>query len=178
MKKFVFLFAVFCFLSSCKSGGSSNDNAQNEKPKDISKVTVSIDTTVLNMAEHGIPVTFPMSSNTKIEKGTQFVQWKVFLREDAPIEVSMWDDENTLSIEEYIKADQELMQLENEFEIINEDKNGYIYKVNYDGLEDYGFFYVIIKDHRAIEFSPADLEGHLFSLDDIKEMYKYCTYTK
>lgn len=155
-------------MISCKSGEKSLQ--ETPEKKEVSKANSD-----LSLAEKGIPLNFKLSAKTALEKGAQLIQWNVIAYDSLPIEVAMWDTKSLFSLEEIIEEDKSIMSQEEGYEIISKTKNGYIYKVSYEGIDDYGFYFALNKDERIIEFSPAIEENKYFTLDEVKKMFDICS---
>ena len=167
LKRQLLILIVFAVMISCKSGHKTPD--REEEKKEAGKQNNE-----LSLIEKGIPVNFKLSSNTSLNKGSQLIQWNVIAHDSLPIEVAMWDTKSIFSLEEIIKEDKNIMSQEEGYEIISETQNGYIYKVSYEGIDDYGFYFALYKNDRIIEFSPAIEENKYFSLEEVKKMFNIC----
>lgn len=156
-------------IYSCKNT-TPDKHTETLDPTTIAPVTLSD----LSLEDKGIPVNFQIDSKTTIKKGTQLIQWNVFLADTLPIEVSMWDTKAVFTVPEAVKEDIEIMSQEEGFTLIHQTPNGYIYKVVYEHIQDYGFYYVISKNDRLIEFSQTVEEQKYYNQEEIKHMFLAC----
>ena len=169
LRKLTFIFAAIVligFTNSCKD--SENKNSE-------------IKTVELNLSDKGIPVTINVPENYKIKDGlflgesSAGIKWFNYeiSKGNFAIDVIMVDSEETRTATELVSVAKEAAEIDEGFqEFILEEANGYIYKVDYEYYEDYIFYYVIIKDNRAIKFREGFKLSSKYSEDDILFAYQ------
>ena len=163
----LYLLILFSILS-CE--GVKKPNPIDTIPEVIENKESEENTT--NLSNKGIPVTIP--GITKTVQGTKYTQLNSYLKDGLTIEVSMWDTDNIFTVSEMVSEDKKIMAEEDGFEILKEEKNGYIFKLNYEGVEDFGFYYALNKNDRIIEFGPAVIENKFYTFEQAFKMFETC----
>ena len=162
------VYSIFLF-SFIACDGVKKPNVSDTIPDTIEEKEVESST---NLSSKGIPVTIP--GITKTEKGTKYIQLNSYTEDGLVIETSMWDTDNIFSVSEMISEDKKIMSEEEGFEVLKEEKNGYIFKLTYDGLEDFGFYYAINKNDRIIEFGPTINANKFYTFEETNKMFEAC----
>ncbi len=176
MKKLgLFLFtAVLAVFSASCGNESSGDSLADMK------------LTELNLADKGIPVTIKAPEGAEVKEGMfmgefggiKMLDYEI-VKDEFVMEISMDDTEETRTIEEIVSDAKESAQEEEGFaEFIKEETNGFIYKVKTDEYEDYKFYYVMMKDGKAIEFGEGLKLFTEFSLKDAETLYNIAKNAK
>ncbi len=148
------------FLASC--GGSSD-----------STPAVMAD---LSLADKGIPITISAPEGAEVKKGMLTGEMdgvkiinQTVKKDKFNLDITMFDTDNEKTVEELVASDKEVSGEDDGFEIITEDANGYLYKTVSDGTTDFSFYYCVIKDNRAIEFTTG-LSFSEFSQANVETM--------
>lgn len=162
----IIIIAIFA-LSSC--GGSSNDNATNNEN---SEITMS----EMNLFEKGIPVTFLAPEEVEISDGLLNGEFDGIVLHNYEVkkgsfimDVLMDDADVVDDIATYLEYAKE-EDNEDFVEFVKEEENGYIAKLKSEDGDNYAFYYVLIKDNRAIEFSEG-LNFSDYTLEQIETLY-------
>lgn len=133
----------------------------------------------VDLTEKGIPVTVSAPEGAIIEEGVTHgmefdgvttYAWEVNA-EGFSLEVAMDDEEMWQTKEEYLSDSREFVESDETFDGYElEEENGFICRNNYDGDIDYDFYYIMVKDGKAIEFS-AGLGLNEWSFATIRQLY-------
>ena len=137
-------------------------------------------TGVIDLSEKGIPVSINAPDgaviNEGIGNGMEFEGvithvWEIN-KGDFSLEVSMDDDEMWQEKEDYMQDTRDFFEMEEEFGgYVLEEPNGMIVKYNYEDGPAYDFYYILVKDNHAIEFSIG-LETGNYSLENMRKLYQ------
>ncbi len=167
LRKFTFIFTAIISIGLINSCSDS----ENKETK--------IKTVELNLADKGIPVKINVPENYKIKDGMfmgEFAGVTMYNYEiskgDFAIDVIMDDSDEIRTAAELVSEAKETAKTEEGFqEFILEESNGYIYKVDFEDYEDYMFYYILIKDRRAIEFTEGLKLFSEYTEEDIRFAY-------
>ncbi|MCI5055848.1 MAG: hypothetical protein MRY83_07045 [Flavobacteriales bacterium] len=132
----------------------------------------------VDLSSNGIPVKVDAPAGATISKGMlngEFDGVKTYNYEVKKgqfiLDVSMSDEDMWQDAEGYMNDAMDIADDEDGFELVSKESNGFIYKYSIDGDPDYNFYYLKIKNNRAIEFEAGLNMMAEFSLDDVKKMY-------
>ncbi len=170
MKKVNFLItaviAIFA-LSSCGGGSTKDGNHESSEAKMVE----------MSLSEKGIPVTFSAPEGVEITDGllngvfdgVVLINYEVkkdnFIMDVLMEDADLVDDLSTYL--EYAKG----TDIDSDFvEFVKEEENGYIAKLESEDGDNYAFYYVLIKDNRAIEFTEG-LNFSDYTLQEIETLY-------
>lgn len=170
MKKISYIIAVIAVFALASCGGGTDDKG-NSNDADAKMVEV-------NLAEKGIPTTFMAPEGFEIVDGLingeidgiSYYNYEVkkgdFIMDVQMEDADLQDDMATLL--EYAK---EIDTSNPDFvEFVKEEENGYIAKMKSVDGTTYSFYYALIKDNRAIEFSEG-LNFNDFTMEQIETLY-------
>lgn len=189
MKKlqFILMASAFALFVACDSGEKQDDkdkkNDQKEKIQDEEiqpDVENSTEMVPLDISEMGIPVTFdaPLGAEVneglgmaEMEDGTKQYNFEVS-SDNFILDVTMFDENLEMSIEEFVADAKELAMEEEGFVgIISEETSGFVYQLDNEEGTDYSFYYVFVKDNKAIEFATG-LNFSNYSLEEVTKLFE------
>ncbi len=174
---------VVLFMASCGGGEKTNDEktTTEENTANVSDAAETAEIVMANidLAEQMIPITLDVPEGAEVSEGMlngdfggiALINYQI-AKDGWIIDVSMMDDTPYGTKEEYIQDAKDLaMETEGFVEIVEEDENGFIYKLENEDGDEYNLYYVIMKDDRAIEIEEG-LKFTNFTLEEIQSMYK------
>ncbi len=171
--KFYFLLlAIAVFFSYC--GSSSSENNEDE---DIQK-TFGENYTKYDLSEYEIPVIVAAPIGAKVSAGVgngafggvKTINYEV-VKDDFVLDVNHIVGAK-YSLEDLMTSEKLFAEeLEGFAGFVVEEENGFIYKVNTEEGDDYGFYYVLFKDEQPVEFGVG-FSYSSFTLEQVKKMYK------
>ncbi len=169
MKKLILIVTTFsiALLFSCGTNNTSDDKKNSDTD------TKKMESKGVNLASKGIPITLDAPEDSEIRKGLMIDDTNVayeIVKGKFHMEVQMYKEDVSRSIAEYIADEKDIISDENPV-FVKEEPNGFIYKTEIDGDEDYDFYYVTVKNNKAIEFRTG-IGIDLFTLEDIQKMYE------
>jgi len=166
-------------LVSC--GGTTNDkiaeNATSTETQETNKESTGPQN--YDLSEKGIPTVIQIPYGAKIGKGMSGGEidgvktTSISIKKDKfNLEVNMDSEPSGKNLAELIAWYKEVDAEDENFEIIKEDANGYIYKFSYEGEVDYGLSYAKMNEKgEAIEMTTG-FSLSSFSLEDVETMYE------
>lgn len=183
--KHLFLFiAASAFLFSCGNVADKVEDKLNEAVEEMEEAieegieeVTSVEMTSLDMTDMGIPVTLDVPEGTEISDGILHATEGDFIYYDYELTFGKYVINITMDPAGMYETEEEMMEsskdiyLDDDTEVIEEFENGYIYKTDYDGTEDYSFYYLLVKDDMAIEFNTG-LTFEFYSKEDVDRMLK------
>ncbi len=133
-----------------------------------------------DFTEKGIPVAIPGPADAEIADGLMMgemmgVMYYAYELKSGMfnIEVSLWDEAVDGETVESMVAEQKAdLEEDEEFAgIIEENANGFTYKLDTEYGPDHSFYYVIIKDGKAIEFTTGLSLMDEYTEEHVAEMF-------
>lgn len=134
----------------------------------------------INLASKGIPVTVKAPDGAIIEdgvgngfdfEGVITHSWEIN-KGNFSLEVLMDDEEMWQSAAEYISDAKEFVEMDEDFNGYElEEANGFICSYMYEGELEYDCYFLLVKNGRAIEFSPG-LGVDEYTLANIRAIYE------
>lgn len=185
MKQLSLLMTLFVvlFMASCGGGETTNEEetTTEENTANVSDATETAEIVMANidLAEQMIPITLDVPEGAEVNEGMlngdfggiDLINYEI-VKDGWILDVSMMDDTPYGTKEEYIQDAKDFaMETEGFVEIVEEDENGFIYKLENEDGDEYNLYYVIMKDDRAIEIEEG-LKFTNFTLEEIQSMYK------
>jgi len=137
----------------------------------------SVDSSI-DLSENGIPVKVNVPDDVEIKPGigngmvfygVTTIAW-IITKESFSLEVTMEDADNSQYLNYYDSLTKKIIEDKHFKEYIVDEDQGFIYKYREDRKDRYGFYYVIEKNKRAIEFSES-LYADGTSLENIRLIY-------
>ena len=171
-------------LVSCGGGESTKDDEKAKTEDNAANVSEANESTEIVMTnidftEQSIPITMDVPEGAEVTEGMlngefggiNLLNYEVS-KDGWILDVSMMDDEPYGAKEDYIHDAKDFaLETEGFVEIVEEDENGFIYKLENEDGDEYNLYYVIIKDNRAIEIEEG-LKFTNYTLEEIQSMYK------
>lgn len=185
MKQLSLLMTLFVvlFMASCGGGETTNEEetTTEENTANVSDATETAEIVMANidLAEQMIPITLDVPEGAEVNEGMlngdfggiDLINYEI-VKDGWILDISMMDDTPYGTKEEYIQDAKDFaMETEGFVEIVEEDENGFIYKLENEDGDEYNLYYVIMKDDRAIEIEEG-LKFTNFTLEEIQSMYK------
>jgi hypothetical protein len=188
LKHLFILVAVSAIVFSCGNAAKKVEDKLNEAVEEMENAvddatTTDLVMTELDMTEKGIPVVMEVPEGTEVTEGImhetegeyQYYDYELTF-DKYVINVTMDPAGMYETAEEMVESAKDLY-LDEDSELVEEFDGGFIYKTDYDGDEDYSFYYMIVKDENAIEFTTG-LTFEFYSLEDVKVMLGACKSVK
>jgi hypothetical protein len=176
--KFYFLLIVAAVFS-CYGSGSSAGNDDGDV-----QIAFGKDYTEYDLGEYEIPVIVAGPIGAKVSAGVgngsfggvKTINYEV-VKEDFVLDVNHIVGAK-YSLEDLMTSEKLFAEeLEGFAGFVVEEENGFIYKVNTEEGEDYGFYYVLFKNEQPVEFGVG-FSYSSFTLKQVKKMYKVAKAAK
>lgn len=173
-KSLVILLSLFCLLLAC------NENDESESIDDNSPGA----NVVYDFSEYEIPVKINAAKGAVIKEGVGNGKVGNVRTINYELVASSYSiDVNYIKGTKYLKetlleTEKEYVQELEEFvEIVIEEPNGFIFKLLNEDNYEYGFYYVLMKDGQAIEFSTG-MSIYNYSFKQVEYMFEIAKKAK
>ncbi|MFO7789235.1 MAG: hypothetical protein ACQES1_11465 [Bacteroidota bacterium] len=188
MKILSFLVSLFLVIgmTSCGGGDGEDQNDTGDEQANVSETKADetkdaedAGSVTIDLTDMSVPLKIEVPDGVEVNEGMMMGEFDgvqtynyELKKDDWVMDVTMMDEDPYTDKEGYIADYKDIVKsMEGFEEIVEEGENGFIYKVTNEDGEDYNFYYVVLKDDRAIEFE-AGLKFTNFTLDEVKSMYE------
>jgi len=140
----------------------------------MKSVAVNVD-----LESRGIPIVVDVPNGSVVRAGlldgmdmgeTKTLNWEIN-QGDFSLDISMKDAAPSKSHAEYLRYQRNVVEMDPSFDgYIESDNNGFLVKLDFDGVVEYDFYHLVTKNNRAIEFSVGIGAGD-FSKENIRKIY-------
>ena len=171
----VLIVAMFSFYACNGEKQQTNDTqvASVEQPSSQETAMSEFD-----LSDRGIPIKVKAPVNVEIKKGMGAGEmdgakiYSCLLQKDKfRLEIDMWDAQIENTVPELIQDHKDIVIEDEGFEIVKEEENGFIYKTKNEDGDNFNFYYVKMKDQKAIEFGSG-LNFSNYTLEQIETLYE------
>ena len=101
---------------------------------------------------------------------TKTYNWEIN-QGDFSLDISMKDAAPSKSHAEYIRYQKSVVEMDPSFDgFVESDINGFLVRLDFDGVVEYDFYHLVTKNNRAIEFSVG-IGAEDFSKENIRKIY-------
>lgn len=175
---FPILFLLIVFVTACSNNGSQEENTN------IDTGSFGPGYTQYDLSEHEIPVVIAAPMEAKVSPGVGNGAFGGV----RTINYEVVKDKFVLDVNHIVGAKyslNDLMTSEKLFAkeldgfagFIMEEENGFIYKINTEEGDDFGFYYVLFKNEEPVEFGVG-FTYESFTLEQVELMYKVAKAAK
>lgn len=140
----------------------------------MKSVAVNVD-----LESRGIPIIVNVPNGSEVTAGfldgmdmgaSKTLNWEIN-QGDFSLDISMEDVDLKKSHAEYLRFERSVVEMDPSFDgYIESDKNGFLVKLDFDGVVEYDFYHLVTKSNRAIEFSVG-LGASDYSKENIRNIY-------
>lgn len=133
----------------------------------------------VDLESRGIPITVNVPNGSVVSAGfldgmdmgeTKTLNWEIN-QGDFSLDISMEDAAPKKSHAEYLRYEKNVVEMDPSFDrYIESDNNGFLVKLDFDGVVEYDFYHLVTKDNRAIEFSVG-IGASDYSQENIRKIY-------
>jgi hypothetical protein len=175
MKKTTLILSIITIsaLVACSNSGKTDESNNSSESAKVSEMTE------VNLSGKGIPVTLSVPAGSEVADGMGAFEMDGIKTLNYEIKkgqfllsVSMTEED---IYEEASYYYEQAMSIAKESEgfagVIKEEPNGFIYKITREDGDDYNFYYLLIKEKRAIEFEAGLSMFADFTQADVEKMY-------
>lgn len=134
----------------------------------------------VDMESRGIPITVNVPNGSVVSAGlldgmdmgeAKTLNWEIN-QGDFSLDISMEDAAPKKSHSEYLRYERNVVEMDPSFDgYIESDNNGFLVKLDFDGVVEYDFYHLVTKNNRAIEFSVG-AEASDYSRENIRKIYR------
>ncbi|MDA3820292.1 MAG: hypothetical protein PF590_07540, partial [Candidatus Delongbacteria bacterium] len=172
LKMLSFIVSLFLIvgMTSCGGGGDKEKDDTKDEQANVSKTksettetTEEVGSVTIDLTDMSVPLIVEVPEGVEVNEGMMMGDFdgvKTYnyeLKKDGWImELTMMDESPYTDKAGYMADYKDIVKSMDGFEeIVEEGKNGFIYKVTNEDGEDYNFYYVVLKDDRAIEYEDG-----------------------
>lgn len=140
----------------------------------MKSVAVNVD-----LESRGIPIIVNVPNGSEVRAGlldgmdmgdSKTLNWEIN-QGDFSLDISMEDVAMRKTHAEYLRYEKSVVEMDPSFDgYIESNSNGFLVKLDFDGVVEYDFYHVITKNNRAIEFSVG-LGASDYSKENIRNIY-------
>lgn len=181
MKKTILILSTMaiCTLAGCNNS-NKKDSDSSKSDKVVKEPVKAVETMVeVDLTDKGIPVTLNAPAGHEVAKGMGAYEMEgvktlnyEIKKGNFILSASMTEEDMYEEASNYYSQAMELAKSSEGFlSIIKEEPNGFIYKMKNAGEDDYNFYYLLVKNKRAIEFEAGLNMLSNFSQDHVEKMY-------
>lgn len=133
----------------------------------------------VDLESRGIPVTVNVPNGSVVRAGLMdgmnmgeatTLNWEINQGEFS-LDISMEDAAMKKTHAEYLRYERNVVEMDPSFDgYIESDNNGFLVKLDFDGVVEYDFYHLVTKGNRAIEFSVG-LGASDYSKENIRKIY-------
>ncbi|MDG1332935.1 MAG: hypothetical protein P8P74_11445 [Crocinitomicaceae bacterium] len=141
----------------------------------MKSVAVNVD-----LESRGIPIIVDVPNGSVVSEGllsgmdmgeSKTLSWEINQGEFS-LDISMEDAAVRKTHAEYLRYERSVVEMDPSFDgYIESDNNGFLVKLDFDGVVEYDFYHLVTKNNRAIEFSVG-LGASDYSKENIRKIYR------